>query len=80
MSYLVVSGPGGAETILKLSSVISDPEAQLGPRESLPDFSSDLNEFLPPSLPTGNDPALSMLALGLARLRSLSTIIVYIIT
>ena len=68
LSYLVVSGPGGAETTLKLSSVISDPEALLGLCTSRPEILSDLNECLPPSLPTNNDFELSMLALGSALL------------
>ena len=70
-SYLFAKGPGGAETTLKLSSVISDPEALLGPRSSLPEVLSDLNEFPRLSTPTGNEPALSILALGLTLLDSL---------
>ena len=62
-SYLFCSGPGGADTILKLSSVISDPEALIGPLKSLPEFLSDLNELPLLWRPIGSEPALSMLVL-----------------
>ena len=58
-------GPGGAETTLILSSVMSEPDALLGPpRRSLPDVLSDLKEFPRRSTPTGNEPALSMAVRG----------------
>ena len=42
--YLLGSGPGGAETTLIPSSVISEPEAFIGSRISIPGPRSDLNE------------------------------------
>ena len=62
-SYLFCSGPGGADTILKLSSFISAPDSLIGPLKSLPEFLSDRNEFPLLWWPTGNEPALSMLVL-----------------
>ena len=61
LTYLFARGPGGAETTLILSSVISEPDALWGPpRRSLPEVRSDLNEFPRRSTPTGNEPALSI--------------------
>ena len=70
-SYLFAKGPGGAETTLKLSSVMSDPDALLGPRRSLPEVLASLNEFPRLSTPTGNEPALSILVLGSTLLDSI---------
>ena len=72
LTYLFARGPGGAETTLILSSVMSEPDALWGPpRKSLPDVRSDLNEFPRRSTPTGNEPALSMAVRGSTSLCSL---------